>query len=152
MVCNIYGSEQKRLTFHNRNYGEIIMGPCNKHVITNCNKHIIPYVNVKHLHCLIMYVRAVLLSYKVKLTHPVHVCCSRVSASYLWMLWLLASIIVKYMEFISRVLTRHTTGDLIIWLDGPCLLGHWGKKGEDSMYMQIASYYVFSYIHGYIAS
>ena len=47
MICNIYGSEQKRLTFRNRNYGKIIMGTCNKHVITNCNKHIIPYVNVK---------------------------------------------------------------------------------------------------------
>ena len=41
--------------------------------------------------------------------------------------WLLTSIIVKYMDIISRVLARHTTGNFII-MDGPCLLGHRVKK------------------------
>ena len=33
------------------------------------------------------------------------------------------------MDTISRVLARHTTGNLIV-MDGPCLLGHRVKKGE----------------------
>ena len=37
--------------------------------------------------------------------------------------WLLASIIVKYMDIISRVLAWHATSNLIV-TDGPCLLGH----------------------------
>ena len=41
---------KKRLTFRNRNYGVIIVGTRNNHVITNRNKHVIPYVNVKCLH------------------------------------------------------------------------------------------------------
>ena len=49
--------------------------------------------------------------------------------------WLLTDIIV---DIISRVLARHTTGNLIV-MDGPCLLGHCVNKGEDSMYMQIHS-------------
>ena len=52
--------------------------------------------------------------------------------------WVLASIIVKYMDIISRVLAQHTTSNLII-TDGPCLLGHQVKKGEDSVYLQIHS-------------
>ena len=57
--------------------------------------------------------------------------------------WLLASIIVEYMDIISRVLAWHSTGNLII-TDGPCLLGHQVKKGEDSTwtYLQIANYYM----------
>ena len=46
--------------------------------------------------------------------------------------WLLASKIVQYMDIISRVLARHTIGNLII-MGGPCLLGHQLKKGEDGM-------------------
>ena len=52
--------------------------------------------------------------------------------------WLLANITVKYMDIISRVLVRHTTGNFIV-TDGPCLLGYQVKKGEDSSYMQICS-------------
>ena len=52
--------------------------------------------------------------------------------------WLLAIIIVKHMDIISKVLVRLTTGNLIK-TDGPCLLGHRMKIGEDSMYMQICS-------------
>ena len=53
---------------------------------------------------------------------------------------LLVSIIVKYMDIISRVLVWHTIGNLIV-TDGPCLLGHGVKKGEIvCMYMQIVSY------------
>ena len=37
--------------------------------------------------------------------------------------WLLTSIIVKYMDIISRVIVQHTTSNLII-MDGPCPLGH----------------------------
>ena len=51
---------------------------------------------------------------------------------------LLTSIIVKYMDIISRVLAQHTTSNLIV-MDGPCLLGHQETKGEDSAYMQICS-------------
>ena len=51
---------------------------------------------------------------------------------------LLASIIIKYMDIVSRVLARLTTGNLIV-MDGPCLLRHRVKKGEDSTYMQIRS-------------
>ena len=29
---------------------------------------------------------------------------------------------------------------------------HWVKKVEDSMYMQIANYYAYSYVLGYVAS
>ena len=54
------------------------------------------------------------------------------------MLWLLISIIVKYMNIVSRVLAQHTTSNLIV-MDGPCLLGHRVKEGEDSIYMQICS-------------
>ena len=50
--------------------------------------------------------------------------------------WLLASIIVKYMDIISRVLAHHTTSNLIV-TDGPGLVGHRVKKGEDSMFMQM---------------
>ena len=52
--------------------------------------------------------------------------------------WLLASIIVKYVDIMSRVLAWHTTGNLII-TDGPYLLGHQVKKVEESMHMQIHS-------------
>ena len=50
--------------------------------------------------------------------------------------WLLARIIVKYMDIISRVLAWHTTSNLIV-TNGPCLLGHLVKKEKDSTYMQI---------------
>ena len=52
--------------------------------------------------------------------------------------WLLISIIVKYMDIISRVLARHTADNLVV-TDGPCLLGHRVKKGENSTYMEIRS-------------
>ena len=39
------------------------------------------------------------------------------------MLWLLVSIIVKYIDIISRVLAQHTTGNLTV-TDEPCLPGH----------------------------
>ena len=52
------------------------------------------------------------------------------------MSWLLVSIHVKYMDIISTVLARHTTGNLII-------MGHdyWGicEEGKNSIYMQICS-------------
>ena len=51
--------------------------------------------------------------------------------------WLLASII-KYVDIISIVLARHTTGNLIV-TDGPCIVGHQVKKQKDSTYMQIHS-------------
>ena len=51
--------------------------------------------------------------------------------------WLLANIIVKYMDIISRVLARHTTSNLIV-MDGPCLLEHM-KKGENSTYVHADS-------------
>ena len=51
-------------------------------------------------------------------------------ASYLRMLWLLAIIIVEYMDIVNRVLARHITGNLIV-MDGPCLSGHRVKKDED---------------------
>ena len=72
-------------------------------------------------------------------------------ASYLRMPWLLTSIIFKYMDIISRVLAWHITCNLIV-TDGPCLLGHQVKKGEDSMYIQIANYNAYSYVCRYIAS
>ena len=50
--------------------------------------------------------------------------------------WLLTSIIIKHMDIISRMLARHTIGNLIV-VDGPCLLGHRVKKGEDSTYMYV---------------
>ena len=50
--------------------------------------------------------------------------------------WVLTSIFVKCMDIISRVLAHHTNSNLIV-TDGPCLLGHQVKKGEDSAYMQI---------------
>ena len=68
--------------------------------------------------------------------------------------WLLANTIVKYMDIISRVLALQTTGNLIV-TDGPCLLGHRVKKGEDSTYgicRFVANYHAYSYIHCYIAS
>ena len=60
------------------------------------------------------------------------------ASQFVSMPWLLTSIIIKYMDIISRVLARHTTSNLII-TDGPYLLGHRVKKGEDSKYMQICS-------------
>ena len=47
------------------------------------------------------------------------------------------------MNIITRVLAWHSTGNLII-TDGPCLLVHQVKKGEDSMWthMQMANYYM----------
>ena len=58
----------------------------------------------------------------------------------------------KYMNIISRVLAQHTISNLIV-MDGPCLLGHWMKNGEDNTYMQIANYYMcIANIHGYIAT
>ena len=35
------------------------------------------------------------------------------------------------MDIISKGLAWHTIGNLIV-MDGPCLLGHWVKKGEDN--------------------
>ena len=65
---------------------------------------------------------------------------SRVSHESVRTPWLLTSIIVKYMDIMSRVLAWHTTGNLIV-TDGSCVLGPRVKKGEDSTwtYMQIAS-------------
>ena len=77
------------------------------------------------------------LSYKVKLACGVHV--RMLLASQLASMPLLpTSIIVKYMDIVSRVLARHTTGNLIV-TDGPCQLGHQVKKRDDSTYMQIHS-------------
>ena len=39
------------------------------------------------------------------------------------MFWLLVSIIVKYMDVISRVLAQYMTGNLIV-TDEACLPGH----------------------------
>ena len=55
-----------------------------------------------------------------------------------------SQVIVKYMDIISTVLSRHTTNNLIV-TDGPCLLGTTSSeeiKGEDSMYtpMCVATY------------
>ena len=66
--------------------------------------------------------------------------------------WLLVSIVVKYMNIISRVLAWHSTSNLVV-MDGLCLLGYRVKKGEDSMYIQIANYYMhIATVRGYIAS
>ena len=53
--------------------------------------------------------------------------------------WLLASIIISYMDIISRVLARHTTSNFIT--DGPSQLVHRVQKGKDTTYryMQIHS-------------
>ena len=70
-----------------------------------------------------MHTATVQLSYKVKLVCRVHACCSRVSCESTRTLLLLASIIIKYMDNISRLLAWHSTGNLIV-MDGCCLLGH----------------------------
>ena len=67
------------------------------------------------------------------------------------MSWLLTSIIVKYMDIISRLLARHATGNLIV-TDGLCLLGHRVKERIVLTCRYVANYYVYSYMHGYIAS
>ena len=66
------------------------------------------------------------------------VACKFLASHLMSMPWLLASIIVKYMDIISRVLAWHTIGNLIV-TDGPCLLENRVKKGEDSTDMQIYS-------------
>ena len=77
-----------------------------------------------------MKIITVWLSYKVKVVCQVHMCYSQKLVSQLTnMPWLLAGIIVKYMDIISRVLIWHTIGNLIVTV-GPCLLGHRVKKGE----------------------
>ena len=78
------------------------------------------------------------LSYKNWPVKYTSVVCEFLASKLASMPWLLPSIIVKYMDIISRVLAQHTMGDLIV-TDRPCLLGHRVKKGEDSTYMQICS-------------
>ena len=71
------------------------------------------------------------------------VACDFLASKLASMPWLLPSIIVKYMDIISRVLAQHTMGNLIV-TDRPCLLGHRMKKGEDSTvckYRLVANYY-----------
>ena len=93
------------------------------------------------IHCLIMHVHMVWLSYKVKLTCPyTHVAFKLLTSqlpSYSQIPWFLASIIVKYID-IYRVLARHTTGNFIV-TDGPYIPGHRLKKGEDSPYIHADS-------------
>ena len=83
------------------------------------------------------------LSYKVKIACKYICVARRFRASQLTsMSWLLSSIIVKYMDIISRALAWHTTDNLLV-RDGPCLLGHRVKKGEDSRYtLFVAKYYL----------
>ena len=82
-----------------------------------------------------------------------HVACEFLASQLVSMPWLLARIIVKYMDIISGVLDQHITGNLVI-TDGSCLLVPQVKKGEEVVHTCrfVASYYAYSYVRGYMAS
>ena len=63
--------------------------------------------------------------------------------------WLLTSIIVKYMDIISKVLARHTTGNLIV-MDGPCLEGRRERVVLTCRF--VANYFAYGYVYGYMAN